>query len=175
MSILRHYCIQNVKDGIQIRIYKIRKESVTHFRQFISVKFQLPFSLTNALSKFRYSDHDLHIETGRQMSASRINAMYHVPKQLYGDETHLLTECPAYQELRKPLLRLANIESFPNGVVTGGTCPPLFCQGGGRDFFKIDEKIGGVVVANLQRSSGRCLINITINEFCVSLQKELVS
>ena len=28
--IFRHYCIQNVKDGIQIRVYKISKERVTH-------------------------------------------------------------------------------------------------------------------------------------------------
>ena len=33
-----HYCIQNVKDGIQIRVYKINKESVTNFSQFISAK-----------------------------------------------------------------------------------------------------------------------------------------
>ena len=37
---LFHYCIQNVKDGIQIRVYKINKESVTHFSQFLSVKFK---------------------------------------------------------------------------------------------------------------------------------------
>ena len=37
-SILRHYYIQNVKDGIQIRVYTICKESVAHFSQFISVK-----------------------------------------------------------------------------------------------------------------------------------------
>ena len=30
-SILRHYCIQNVKDGIQIRVNKMNKESATHF------------------------------------------------------------------------------------------------------------------------------------------------
>ena len=34
---LRHYYIQNVKNGIQIRVYKINKESVPHFRQLISV------------------------------------------------------------------------------------------------------------------------------------------
>ena len=34
----RCYCIQNVKDGIQIKVYNIDKESVTHFSQFISVK-----------------------------------------------------------------------------------------------------------------------------------------
>ena len=37
-SILRHYCIQNVTDGTQIRAHTINKESVTHCSQFISVK-----------------------------------------------------------------------------------------------------------------------------------------
>ena len=36
-SIFGHYCIQNVEDGIQNRVYKIDKESVTHFSQFVSV------------------------------------------------------------------------------------------------------------------------------------------
>ena len=42
---LRHYYIQNVKGGIQIRVYsylygayKINEESVIHFSQFISIK-----------------------------------------------------------------------------------------------------------------------------------------
>ena len=39
-SILRHYSIQNVKDGIQIRLYKLCKESVTHFSQFFSLKIR---------------------------------------------------------------------------------------------------------------------------------------
>ena len=37
-SIIRHCYIQNSKDGIQIRVYKINKESLTHFSQFILVK-----------------------------------------------------------------------------------------------------------------------------------------
>ena len=37
-SMLRHYCIQNVEDKSQVQAYKINKESVTHFSQFISVK-----------------------------------------------------------------------------------------------------------------------------------------
>ena len=37
-SIFRHYCIQNVKDEIQIQVYNINNESVNHFIQFISVK-----------------------------------------------------------------------------------------------------------------------------------------
>ena len=40
---LHHYFIQNVqnvKDGIQIRVYMINKESVVHFNQFISVKLR---------------------------------------------------------------------------------------------------------------------------------------
>ena len=36
--IFRHYYIQNVKDGIQIRLSNINKESVSNFSQFISVK-----------------------------------------------------------------------------------------------------------------------------------------
>ena len=34
----RCYCIQNVKDGIQIQVYNINNESVNHFSQFMSVK-----------------------------------------------------------------------------------------------------------------------------------------
>ena len=34
----RSYCIQNVKDGIQIQVYNINNESVNHFSQFISAK-----------------------------------------------------------------------------------------------------------------------------------------
>ena len=36
--ILRHCYIQNVKDRLRIRVYKIDKESVIHFSQFTSVK-----------------------------------------------------------------------------------------------------------------------------------------
>ena len=34
-SILDHYYIQNVKDEIQIQVYKINKKSATHFSQII--------------------------------------------------------------------------------------------------------------------------------------------
>ena len=34
----RRYCIQNVKDGIQIKVYNINNESVNNFGQFILVK-----------------------------------------------------------------------------------------------------------------------------------------
>ena len=34
-SIFRRYCIQDVKDGIQIQVYNINNESVNHFSQFI--------------------------------------------------------------------------------------------------------------------------------------------
>jgi len=36
----RHYCIHNVKDGIQIQVYNINSECVTHFSQFMSEKVQ---------------------------------------------------------------------------------------------------------------------------------------
>ena len=38
-SILHHYYTQNVKDGIQIRVHTINKESGADFSQLISVKF----------------------------------------------------------------------------------------------------------------------------------------
>ena len=42
-SLLRHYYIGNVKDGIQIGVYKINKESVAHSSQFVSLKVQRKF------------------------------------------------------------------------------------------------------------------------------------
>ena len=37
-SVFRRYCIQNVKDGIQIHVYNIINDSVNHSSQFISAK-----------------------------------------------------------------------------------------------------------------------------------------
>ena len=37
-SVFCCYCIQNVKDGIEIQVYSIIYESVYHSSQFISVK-----------------------------------------------------------------------------------------------------------------------------------------
>ena len=36
-SIFRHYCSQNVKDGIQIQVYNSNNEIVNHFGRFILV------------------------------------------------------------------------------------------------------------------------------------------
>ena len=44
-SMFRHCCVQDVKDGIQILVYRINKESVTNFSQFISVKGKVAFTL----------------------------------------------------------------------------------------------------------------------------------
>ena len=35
-STFRHYCIQNVKDGIQIQVGNVNNENLAHFSQFIS-------------------------------------------------------------------------------------------------------------------------------------------
>ena len=50
-SIFRHYCIQNVKDGIRIQVYNINNESVNHFSQFISVKVKT--NLRKSQAQFR--------------------------------------------------------------------------------------------------------------------------
>ena len=49
-SILRNYYIQNNKDGIQHQVYKINKESVTHFWRFISVKVKKIVRKSQALN-----------------------------------------------------------------------------------------------------------------------------
>ena len=49
-SIFRRYCIQNVKDGIQIQIFNINNESVNHFSQFISVKVEKKLRKSQALN-----------------------------------------------------------------------------------------------------------------------------
>ena len=47
----RRYCIQNVKDRLQILVYKINNESVTHFSQLISVKVKK--NLRKSQTQFR--------------------------------------------------------------------------------------------------------------------------
>ena len=50
-SIFRHYCIHNVKDGIQIQVYMINKETVAQFSQFISEKVKK--TLRKSQAQFR--------------------------------------------------------------------------------------------------------------------------
>ena len=50
-SVFRHYCIQNVKDGIQIQVYNIINESINHSSQFISVEVKK--NLRKSQAQFR--------------------------------------------------------------------------------------------------------------------------
>ena len=50
-SVVRRYCIQNVKDGIQIQVLNIINESVNHSSQFISVEVKK--NLRKFLAQFR--------------------------------------------------------------------------------------------------------------------------
>ena len=82
-------------------------------RLHIVIIFSTPFSLKKVLSKFRCSDHDLHIERGRHKGLpleERLCTM--CPNNSIENEAHFLTECPAYHELRILLLELANIKSL---------------------------------------------------------------
>ena len=50
--IFHHNCIQNVKDGIQIQVYNVRNECLTHFsHQFISEKVKK--NITKSQAQFR--------------------------------------------------------------------------------------------------------------------------
>ena len=50
-SVFRRYCIQTIKDRIQIQVYKIYNESVNHYSQFISVKVKK--NLRKSQAQFR--------------------------------------------------------------------------------------------------------------------------
>ena len=49
--VLRRYCLQNVKDRMQIQVYNIINESVNHSSQFISVKVKK--NLRKSQAQFR--------------------------------------------------------------------------------------------------------------------------
>ena len=49
-SIFRRYCIQNVKDRIQIQVYNINNDTANHFSQFILVKVKK--NLRNSQAQF---------------------------------------------------------------------------------------------------------------------------
>ena len=50
-SVFRRYCIQNVKDGIQIQAYNINSECINHFSLLISVKVET--NLRKSQAQFR--------------------------------------------------------------------------------------------------------------------------
>ena len=50
-SICRRYCIQNVKDGVQIQVYNINNEIANHFGKFLSV--QVKKNLRKSQAQFR--------------------------------------------------------------------------------------------------------------------------
>ena len=61
--IFRCYCIENIKDRIQIQVCNINKESANHFSQFTSVKVEKNLRKSQArfrekLRKLRLSQHD---------------------------------------------------------------------------------------------------------------------
>ena len=102
------------KDSIRNRKLRSYKLFKYEFKMEPYTTSQMPFSLKKVLSKFRCSDHDLHIEKGRHKGLPVEERLCTMCKDnCIEDETHFLTECPAYEELRMPLLRLANVESLP--------------------------------------------------------------
>ena len=73
----------------------------------------MPFNLKQVVSKFRCSDHNLHIEMRRHKGLPVEERLFIMcPNNCIEDETHFVIECPAYQGLRTALIRLANIESL---------------------------------------------------------------
>ena len=64
--IFHHYCIEIGKDGIQIQVYNIRNECLTHFSQFILEKVK---------KKLRKSQ----VQFGEKLRKLRLMQNYGVP------------------------------------------------------------------------------------------------
>jgi len=73
--ILRHYYIQNVKDGIQIGICTINKENVTHFSQLISVKVKEMLRKSQVLIREKLKKLKLRQNGGFLMKKDVISAL----------------------------------------------------------------------------------------------------
>ena len=65
-SVFRRFCIQNVKDGIQIQVYNIINDSVNHSHQFISVKVEK--NLRTSQAQFREKSRKLRVRQNNDFS-----------------------------------------------------------------------------------------------------------
>ena len=64
------------------------------------------FESRKIVAKFRCSDHTLMTETGRDKKIDLEERMYKMCSQKrVGDERHFLLKCPAYNKVRKSLLK----------------------------------------------------------------------
>ena len=76
-SVFRRYCIQNVKDGIQIQVYNIINESVNHSSQFISVKVMK--NLRKSQAQFREKLRKLRLRQNNDFLIKRKRVRDHPP------------------------------------------------------------------------------------------------
>ena len=95
------------KNGLQIHqspkclFYKTIKESITLEKYLLF----LPFKYRKALTKFRMSNHNLPIETGRHRGIPREKRICPICNlNSVGDEFHYITQCPYFQTKRKQYL-----------------------------------------------------------------------
>ena len=89
-SIFRRYCIQNVKDGIQVQAYNIYYESVNHFSHVISVKFKKNLRKSKAKSREVF-----HAKAPKRNEAKKISGK--VKKiQAQAKDGFLIKKCVAF-------------------------------------------------------------------------------
>ena len=69
--VFRRYCIQTVKDGIQIQVYNSNNESVNHFSHFISVKVKK--HLRKSQAQFREKLRKLRLRRNNDYLLKKIN------------------------------------------------------------------------------------------------------
>ena len=72
--VFRRYCIQNVKDGIQIHVYNIINDSVNHSSQFILVKVKK--NLRRSQAQFREKLRKLRVRQNNDSLISKERYCY---------------------------------------------------------------------------------------------------
>ena len=103
--------------GSKLRAYRLIKHDVTVCEPYLAL-------ITNpkarsALTKFRLSDHKLHIESGRHCNPPKPveERLYKIcNNQVVEDEIHFLLNCSHYCDLRSPLMQQAVTlsQNFPH-------------------------------------------------------------
>ena len=83
-----------------------------------------------ALTRFRMSSHNLHIEEGRFTSTSREDRICSLCRKDVEDETHFLIKCPVYEDLKHHLtdhnyILTSNMLSNQDKAVKLMTCRDL--------------------------------------------------
>ena len=114
--------INDKENNPQLRTYSLFK------KEFIIEPYLLQvvdYKLRKVIARFRLSNHDLKVETGRHCKPKipleqRICRL--CKENVIEDETHFLMCCPAYSQLRETLITIRNQDGLINDFISVVSC-----------------------------------------------------